>query len=124
MAGQTWNQLLRLIKRRTSEGLWWEQLFSKTSGGEPLWLDKTGLGTDQYGDGGGKRWILKGDWMCHGGDGNGTRSGEPLWLDKPGFVVGGIESEDKVNDFESMEIVVGGGSCDQEWRACGQTWSQ
>ena len=59
-------------------------------------------------------------------DGNGTRSGEPLWLDKPGSVVGGIESEDKVNDFESMEIVVGGGSCDQEWRAfmAGQTWSQ
>ena len=41
MAGQTWNQLLRLTKRRTSEGLWWEQLFSKTGGSEPLWLDKT-----------------------------------------------------------------------------------
>ena len=59
-------------------------------------------------------------------DGNGTRSGEPLWLDKPGAVVGGIESGDKDNDFESMEIVVGGVSCDQEWRAfmAGQTWKQ
>ena len=46
MAGQTWNQLLRIFKRRTSEGLWWEQLFSKTSGGKPLWLDKS-VGTDQ-----------------------------------------------------------------------------
>ena len=59
-------------------------------------------------------------------NGNGTRSGEPLWLDKPGSAVGGIESEEKDNDVESMEIVVGDVSCDQEWRAfmAGQTWKQ
>ena len=66
-------------------------------------------------------------WKCGNDVGAGaTRSGEPLWPDKPGSVVGDIESEYKVNDFESMEIVVGRGSLDQEWRAfmVGQTWSE
>ena len=66
-------------------------------------------------------------WKCCSDVGaSTTRSGEPLWPDKPGSVGGGIESEDKVTDFESMKIVVGGGSCNQEWRAfmAGQTWKQ
>ena len=69
---------------------------------------------------GGKRGKVKrkvSNESCSEVGSNAARSGEPLWPDKPGSVGGGIESEDKVDDIASMEIVVGSGSHGQECQA-------